>query len=325
MDRTQPVASVRAELIRLVAARSVAAPTPGVESLCDGLRARFGSALQGILFYGSCLRERQESEGLVDLYVLVDTYRNAYEGMALGLLNWALPPNVFYLEQPLAGGGVVRAKYAVLTLADFRRGTAKTWFHSYLWGRFAQPCALVYARDPGVAAEVHESLAEAVLTFVDRVIPCLPERFSSDALWRSGLASSYRAELRAEKPERVNILVDGDDPDRQRITATALLVSSYPVEERDDGSGPLFYAEIPARQRRLARLAWAARRVQGKFLSVARLSKAVFTFQGGVDYIVWKLERHSGQSIPVTPALRRHPLIFGWALMWRLYRKRVFR
>ena len=34
-------------------------------------------------------------------------------------------------------------------------------------------------------------------------------------------------------------------------------------------------------------------------LSVLRLLKALFTFEGGLDYIAWKLERHSGQRIEV--------------------------
>jgi hypothetical protein len=53
--------------------------------------------------------------------------------------------------------------------------------------------------------------------------------------------------------------------------------------------------------------------------------KSAFTFQGGVDYIVWKLERHTGIAVEVTPRLRRYPLIFIWPHFWRLYRRGAFR
>src|SRR3546814_3014928 len=59
---------------------------------------------------------------------------------------------------------------------------------------------------------------------------------------------------------------------------------------------------------------WALRRVQGKLLSVARLCKAAFTFQGGAEYLLWKIERHSGVSIALTPWQRRHPLLASTVL-----------
>jgi hypothetical protein len=55
------------------------------------------------------------------------------------------------------------------------------------------------------------------------------------------------------------------------------------------------------------------------------LMKASFTFQGGIDYIAWKLERHTGIPVEVSPRVRRHPLIYGWGMLWRLYRRGVFR
>ena len=65
--------------------------------------------------------------------------------------------------------------------------------------------------------------------------------------------------------------------------------------------------------------------VQGKLLSILRLTKALFTFEGGLDYIAWKLERHSGQPIEIPPRVRRWPLVFVWGFMWKLYRRGVFR
>ena len=103
--------------------------SPAVQVLIDEILARHGQAAQGVLFYGSCLRSGDDLDGLVDLYLLVDSYRNAYSGRLAALLNALLPPNVFYLEREFEGQ-TVRTKYAVLSLADFHKGTSKRGFHS---------------------------------------------------------------------------------------------------------------------------------------------------------------------------------------------------
>jgi hypothetical protein len=55
------------------------------------------------------------------------------------------------------------------------------------------------------------------------------------------------------------------------------------------------------------------------------LLKATLTFEGGVDYILWKIERHSGVTVEIEPGLKRRPLLAMWVLSWRLYRKGGFR
>ena len=67
------------------------------------------------------------------------------------------------------------------------------------------------------------------------------------------------------------------------------------------------------------------RRGQGKLLSILRLVKGLFTFEGGLDYIAWKLERHSGEEIHIPDKVRRAPLIHLWAFFWGLYRRGIFK
>ena len=83
--------------------------------------------------------------------------------------------------------------------------------------------------------------------------------------------------------------------------------------------------EVSAAQRRRSGLLWALRRVCGKLKSVLRLLKAALTFKGGFDYLLWKIERHSGQRIEPTERQRRYPLLFAWPLLWQLYRRGAFR
>ncbi len=167
------------------------------------LRQRFGSHAQAVLFYGSCRRSNDDTGGIVDLYVLVDEYRAAHGSFASALANRLLAPNVYYLEATIAGR-TARAKYAVVSLDQFERGMH--WFHSYLWGRFAQPCGLLYAADETIRRRVVQALAAAACTFASRTLPRLPAEFDAEALWTRGLLLTYAAELRSERPDKIRAL-----------------------------------------------------------------------------------------------------------------------
>src|SRR3990172_8131892 len=135
------------------------AGAPG-SSVAEEPGARHGDAVKAILVYGSCYRTGDE-HGVFDIYVLIDGYRAFYGRWGPALANRVLSPNVYSLEVP-SGPGAVRAKYAILTLAGFSRGTSRRAFHSYFWARFSQPAGLLFAADAAVAARVQAGLAGAV-------------------------------------------------------------------------------------------------------------------------------------------------------------------
>ncbi len=315
---------VPSELISAIERHAFRKASPAVQVLIDEILARHGQAAQGILFYGSCLRTGDDFDGLVDLYLLVDSYRNAYSGRVPALLNALLPPNVFYLEREFEGQ-TVRTKYAVLSLADFKKGTSKRWFHSYLWGRFSQPTGILYVRNGEMAELIVKGFARSVLTFTHRVLPRISTEFTARQLWRRGLELSYRAELRAERPEKRARLFDAAPQYYEEVTSLALDTGSYPVAAIAGTDPTQYRARIPNGVRSVSRFAWGLRSWQGKLLSVLRLVKAMTTFEGGVDYILWKINRHSGVTVDVEPRLRRHPLLAMWVLSWRLYRRGGFR
>jgi hypothetical protein len=304
--------------------QSVAPDSPALSALVEALRGRHGEAVNAILFYGSCLRRGDLFDGLVDLYLIVDDYVSFYGRSARALANWLLPPNVFYTEIGV-GDRVLRAKYAVLSNADLRKGTSRHWFHSYLWGRFTQPTALAWHRDEESRRRIEASLASARRTFLERVLPRLPAAGRVRDLWQQGLQLSYGAELRAESARRSAELTAAALEYYGAATREVAATLRWPLTLEGEGAETRYRVEIPALSRRLGRAGWWLRTAQGKLLSVARLLKALFTFEGGLDYIAWKLERHSGQRIEIPPRVRRHPLIFVWGLFWRLYRRGVFR
>lgn len=303
-------------------AQQCAGPVPeSCTLICAALRETYGAALQGILFYGSCARGEDMEDGIADVFVIVDDYRNIYGKRYLAFLNACLPPNVFYREIP-AEGAPVRVKLAVISQADFADGILR-WFHSYLWGRFAQPVRILFARDEAVRAEFHRLLAQAVLALLRTTIPAQQDR-SADAetIWTRALSLSYSAEYRPEPGSKAANLV------RQDLAGYAgLLDASLPAlaevlhREGEDS----YLCLVDAETGRKALTHWRRRRRLGRVLSVLRLMKAVLTFANSVDYAAWKINRHTGVEIDVTPALRRYPLLFGWRAFLKLVRQGVLR
>lgn len=296
---------------------------PAVKVLVDAILATYPQTA-AILFYGSCLRAGDDRGGIVDLYVLVDSYRTTYSSTFWALLNKLLPPNVFYVEAPL-GERRVRAKFAVLSMQDFLRGTSTRWFHSYIWGRFSQPVALAYARDTAVTDRIVPALSQAVLTFVRRVVPCTRNPFTARDLWFKGLSLSYRAELRSERPEKLTGLFASFPDYYETVTQAAIQTLPYPISVNADAPNRLYSIAVPPAIRLAARQTWRVRALLGKLLSVLRLIKGAFTFTDGFDYIQWKIERHSGVRVEIPDRLKRFPLIAVGVLAWRIYRQGGFR
>ena len=290
---------------------------PGALALAQALCARHGGTVAAVLFYGSNFRRGEDSEGLLDLYVLVDNARAALGGRLSAFACRRLPPNVYYLELPL-GERTVRCKYALLETRAFAR--YMTARQSYFWGRFGQASGLLYARDAAARATVGQALARAVLTLLDRSLPLLGAEFEEAAWWRTALTACYAAELRPEQPGAVDSLVRDLAPWRGALTppATRCLPGV-------SGNACRYRQNSTRGARAVGRVAWAGRRLLGKTLNAARLVKASFTFAGGVDYLLGKVERHSGVRIEPTPFLRRHPLLGIWGVAWRMWRRGGFR
>ncbi len=299
--------------------------TPALQPVKDCLLEQYQDSVQAILYYGSCLRSDNPYDGLIDLYVLVNEYSHAYPGKpVIASVNWLLPPNVFYLETG-TGKTTIRVKYALLSIADFEKACSPAWFNSYIWGRFSQPSRLLYCRNNALAKQIVSALSQAAITFINRVVPTFENDFNSQTLWSEGLGLSYSTELRPEKPGRTLEIYQNDQTYYDALTGPLLNAISREVEALPDQHSPQYRSKTSPRQHRMSQLAWLLRRIQGKVLTVARLVKATFTFQGGVDYIAWKIERHSGIQIKITDKLRRYPLVYGWGVLWKLHRQGVLR
>jgi len=309
------------DLEQLIASE-LAAPVPdGVAFVAERIRARHGDSVRAILFYGSCLRMRDFQHSLLDFYVLVESYWRLGTSRLYAALNALLPPNVYYTKV-IEGERSIQAKYAVVSLTDFARYTSARSFQAYFWGRFAQPCALVYAADAAAAQAVTEALANAVTTFVQRGLPLLPAPCSVQALWTTQLTLSYAAELRAERTAVAQQLYAAAPQRYARVTRAALPRLPFPAAaEVVDGT-----LRITAQCRASGAAAlWRVRCLCGKVLSLLRILKSALTQEGSVDYAILKVERHSGLTVDPAWRQQRHPLLALGVEVWRMYRKGAFR
>ncbi|MDN5937438.1 MAG: hypothetical protein L0H83_02120 [Salinisphaera sp.] len=303
---------------------AIAGPCAGgdgeaLRPLVGALQQRFAGNLVALLYYGSCWRSGDPYNGLNDFYVIVDSLGVAHRNPASALGNRLLPPNVYYLE--CAGeAGTLRAKYAVLSLGQLERG-ARHWFNPCVWGRFAQPAGIVYARSGELQLRLRADLGQCVVTLLERALPALPADCEAASAFAGALALSYRSELRVESKAQGEKLIAGLEEEYQRRALAAAPLLPLSVRIR----GTRLLSHVSLRQRLQARLAWPLRSLQGKLLSILRLAKACFTFAGAIDYAAWKLERHTGVDVERSDRLRRHPLIFAWPLLWRLYRRGLLR
>ncbi len=301
------------ELFDLVRAELGVAVPDEVRTLARAIAGRHGKAAIAVLFYGSCLRTADVRGQMLDFYLIVDDYARAYPQRWLAAANRLLPPNVF----PVENRGLA-AKYAVLSLADFRRLASAKTLNVSVWARFAQPSRLVWAASDAIARDVAEAVAGAAPALLDAARPMLGDRLAPLELWSGAFGLTYQAELRAERTSRAGSIVDHEPGRYRRFTLPALRAAG--MEARLDANGLCVLNPVPDAEQRKASRRWRMRRIQGKLLSALRLVKASATFAGGLDYLAWKINRHAGTKIEIAAWQRRFPLIGAIVLLPRLIR-----
>ncbi|MCW5729764.1 MAG: hypothetical protein KIT20_03325 [Alphaproteobacteria bacterium] len=288
---------------------------PEARAFARELVRRHGAEnVAAVLFYGSCLRNRDPG-GLLDFYLLVDDYRGIFGSALLRLGNRLLPPNVLFTRASLEGSEL-QAKVAVISLDDFARAVGPGARDTTIWARFSQPVAACHVRDEAHARRLAGLLADAIVTATRQLAPLLPERVTARGFWSGLYALTFGAELRAERANRPDLIVEQYPARYEALAVPAIRAAGFEVA----GEGEGLKIGIPAAQRRAAARRWRRERLKGKLRNLARLVKAVFTFEGAVDYALWKVERHAGVRVEVSDWQRRHPILAAPKVLWRLYR-----
>ena len=261
-----------------------------------------------VLFYGSNLRTGL-LEGVLDFYVLLPGPQQEW--------IW---PRVSYREWQ-HGGETLRAKIATMSLDQFAKAASGQSRDTTIWARFVQPSALIWQANGAARDAVIGAVAAAVQTAARLAAALGPVTGTAGDYWRALFQATYRAEFRVEKAGREESILSVNAAHFDGLLPLAWQAGGIAFT-RD---GDRFTPELSDAAGEKTRRWWQVRQRLGKPLNILRLAKATTTFEGAAAYAAWKLERHTGIALEVTPFREKHPLLAmpGAAFdLWRARRNR---
>ncbi|MCL9998742.1 MAG: hypothetical protein NBV68_05135 [Erythrobacter sp.] len=292
-----------AALAERIAARLAVPTDPAVADFARALADASGAV--AVLFYGSNLRTGS-LDGVLDFYLLLP-----------GTQESAIWPRVSYHERS-HDGMTLRAKVATMRLATFAKAAGGELADTTIWARFVQPSALIWAADDAAKADVIAAIASAAATAARLAAALGPVSAAAEDYWRALFRATYSAEFRVEKQGRENdiLSVNADH-----------FAGLLPLALEAGGIAPGLHGSIltprlmPAERARILGW-WKRRRRLGKPLNLLRLVKASTTFEGAARYAAWKIERHTGMPVKLTPFRERFPLLAAPQVLWDLSQHR---
>lgn len=277
---------------------------PEVAALGRTLAQEAGA--DAVLFYGSNLRTGS-LEGVLDFYLLMP-----------GPQREKIWPRVSYLEREGEGGVTLRAKVATLSLKRFYEAAAGERLDTTIWARFVQPSRLIWSVDDTAARETVSALAAAAQTAARLAAVLGPESGTAEDYWRALFRATYSAEFRVEKAGRENDILSVNEAHFDGLLPLAWKAAGIPFQQ--DGS--TLAPELSKQECQKIDNWWNRRRRMGKALNVTRLLKASTTFEGAGRYAAWKIERHTGIPVKVTPFREKHPVLAAPAVLFKVWREK---
>ena len=285
-------------------AASLAAPVdPAVITFAEALARDAGA--RAVLFYGSNLRTGS-LDGVLDFYILLPGSQEA-----------AIWPTVSYHERS-HGSATLRAKVATMRLATFARAASGQLTDTTIWARFVQPSALAWSADDAAHADVVAAISAACTTAARLAAALGPASGTAEDYWRALFRATYSAEFRVEKQGRENDILGVNAQHFDGLLPLALAGAGIAPGQHGTFLTPRL---MPAERSRIIGW-WKRRRRLGKPLNLLRLVKASTTFAGAARYAAWKIERHTGMAVTVTPFRERYPLLAAPQVLWDLYQHR---
>lgn len=258
-----------------------------------------------VLFYGSNLRSNS-LEGVLDFYILTH-----------GPQSERIWPRVSYHEAEIEGHNL-RAKIARMSLEKFVQAARGASLDTTIWARFVQPSALIWHSDERARMQVVEAVASAAASAARLAAALGPSRGQESEFWRALFRATYRAEFRVEAPGREEAILSANGAHFDGLLPLAWRQAGIAFDVTDTHLAP----QLSHRERRKVLRWWTWRRRLGKPLNIVRLLKASATFEGAARYAAWKIERHSGIAVKITPWREAHPLLAAPGVLWHVWRER---
>ncbi len=292
-------------------------PNSRVTAVCKAISERHPGRVLGFLYYGSSLRDMDNPDKMLDFYVIVDSYKKTHESILRAALNTYIPPAVYYYERTDKDGTVSTCKYSIISISEFEKRCSGRAFLSMIWGRFSQPSTLLFPQSDAIKTRIMAARETAVRHMATQILPLVNSPLTSTQFWARGFRESYRTELRPEASDARSEEIVDRYADRYKDLMTCLY--------GDPDNGFYTLPHVMPSARRSCKTHWFWRRLIGKPMTAIRVINSAATFDGGLDYVLRKLHNHSGVSLEVTPAQRRHPVLWSPVLGWKLWRKGAFR
>ncbi|MEE4452281.1 hypothetical protein [Novosphingobium resinovorum] len=278
---------------------------PEVRAFAERLGSAAGAL--GVLFYGSNLRTGS-LEGVLDFYVLLP-----------GAQVERIWPRVSYHEWTY-GGVPLRAKVATMALETFRAAAAGERVDTTIWARFVQPSGLAWVNDAAddetAGPAIARAVASAARTAARLAVALGPEEGTPEDYWRALFRATYAAEFRVEQAGREDSILAANRAHFDGLLPLALDGAGIAFTQDGERLRP---ALAPAERARILGW-WTRRRRLGKPYNVLRLLKASTTFEGAARYAAWKIERHTGIPVKITPWRERHPILSAPGVLWQVWR-----
>lgn len=286
-----------------ISAQLDAAVDPAVAQFARALAEDAGAV--AVLFYGSNLRTGS-LEGVLDFYVLMP-----------GEEKSRIWPRVSYHERDYEGQ-TLRAKVATMALSTFKAAAIGELLDTTIWARFVQPSALVWQSDDVARHQVIRAVMKAAQTASRLAVALGPTSGTAEEYWRALFQATYKAEFRVEKPGRENDILSVNASHFDGLLPLALDEAGVAFEWEGGKIAPIL-ANV---ERQRIRAWWKRRQRMGKPLNFMRLIKASTTFDGAAKYAAWKIERHTGMAVEITPFRERYPLLSAPSVLWALRKHR---
>jgi hypothetical protein len=289
-----------------------------------------GEAVLAVLFFGSRkTRPSDDPWSAHDFFVVVSGYREFYTALKangqlrrspllVSALNGWLPPNQVSIR-PRVGERTLHAKCAVLSMAALARETSPARRDHFCAGRLFQPVELAWARGETAAGLALDAVVNAHRLTYAWGRPYLPADFDAPDYAQRLLEVSMAQEIRPEPPGRAAALFDSQR-EYHRHVYPALLGELHARGELRDCGGGRYALVRPASSAERARQRWFFR--WSLVRATARWAKYMITFEGWLEYIVHKAERHGGASIVLSERERRWPVLFLWPRLLRYLRRK---
>jgi len=313
-----------------VAERALSASDdPALVSAVRRFVSATGDALVGLVFFGSrrTRAARGSGFGAHDVVVVVEAYRPFYEALRRAGLTgkrpafvsaasrW-LPPTQYSLRFEPEG---VHVKAAVIRQDTFRRETSARRRDHFCIGRLFQPTRILHARDEEARRDLLSALVAAHRETWAWARPWLPARFDAATYGHSALRTSMRWEVRPEPAGRADALWEAQRTEQLPALEALLRELAVRGELTEEADAPGWMRPTrPASAAERLRLGIYFRRSLVR--ATTRWLKHTVTFEGWLDYILAKANRHAGEPIVLTARERRWPWIFLWGRLYRYLR-----